>query len=85
MATADVREGPLLGQEVLQDKLWSLLCDTIANQKTQVIALTGRPKYGTSRLARWLSERSQELGVCEAHLADTNRKLDGLRLSLIHI
>lgn len=58
-----LRQLPLLGRESLQDLLWDELVQVGQSGSGRVVLLQGRPGEGKSRLARWLLERSRELGA----------------------
>ena len=60
-----VRSVPLVGRSEEQDALWDALAEADRDGRPRVVLLEGGAGYGKSRLARWLAERSHELGAAE--------------------
>lgn len=62
-----LRAIPLVGREAERDALWDALRQV--QDGPRVIALTGPPGVGKSRLAAWVGRRAVELGVATALVA----------------
>lgn len=58
-----LRAIPWVGRETERDQLWQALLRTCRQQAPQVVALYGPAGCGKSRLAKWLCERSHEVGT----------------------
>ncbi len=61
-----VREVPLVGREAEREALWTALRDAVASRSPRAVCLRGPSGVGKSRLARWLGEVAEELGVATA-------------------
>jgi eukaryotic-like serine/threonine-protein kinase len=57
------RRPPVLGREVLQVQLWELIKEALQGKLSRLVLLEGEAGAGKSRLARWLSEVVETLGV----------------------
>ncbi len=55
---------PLVGRELERDRLWAALYQTVQQRTPRGVILRGEGGVGKTRLARWLCERSHELGSC---------------------
>jgi eukaryotic-like serine/threonine-protein kinase len=64
------RTVPLVGRVDEQDRLWSSLLEVVGDGEPRAVVLRGPSGCGKSRLARWLSERAQEVGAALALRAD---------------
>ena len=58
-----LREVPLADREVERDRLWSTLGRVRNERVASLVALKGPSGSGKSRLAKWLCERSHEVGA----------------------
>lgn len=58
-----LRTIPLVAREAERDRLWEAVGRVTETARAHVISLEGPAGTGKSRLARWLCERSHELGV----------------------
>jgi eukaryotic-like serine/threonine-protein kinase len=54
---------PFADRDELRDDLWQLLGQVRKSGSAQVVVLAGPAGVGKSRLAQWLGERAEELGV----------------------
>ncbi len=64
-----LRDVGVVGREDDQRWLWERLAATVEDGRPRVVALDGGMGSGTSRLARWLSERLHEVGGGELLVA----------------
>ena len=53
----------MIGREGERDRLWEMMKDCVSSGQAKAIVLGGRAGEGKTRLAQWLSWRSQELGL----------------------
>ena len=60
-----LRSIPLVARETERDQLWEAIGRVIETARAHVVSLQGPAGTGKSRLARWLCERSHELGVAQ--------------------
>lgn len=58
-----LREVPLADREQERDRLWGALGQARHDRTASLVALTGPSGSGKSRLARWICERSHEVGA----------------------
>ncbi len=58
-----VRQVPLAGRIEARDALWEALLQVVGSRTPRAICLRGPSGIGKSRLARWLCELAEELGV----------------------
>ncbi len=68
-----LRDVPLVGRTAARTALWRALISTSRERGARAVLLEGPQGCGTTRLARWLSERADEVGaaiVLEADVAD---------------
>ena len=63
LALFGLRALPLVGRSAECERLWGLLREAIAGGEPQVLALRGAAGSGKSHLARWICERSHEVGA----------------------
>ncbi len=80
-----MREFAVVGRVPERDRLWGALRSARDALSLQVVAITGLAGCGKSRLARWLVERSHEVGGAESLRADfggRGRGRGGLRAML---
>ena len=70
-----LRAVPMVGRDIEQDFLWSQLRHVHQDGSPRLVVLRGRAGVGKSALARWLVERSHELGASKPLLIhhDPNR------------
>lgn len=61
----DVRTPELVDREDERTALWRLLADVRAHGHTRLAVLRGPAGFGKTRLARWVSERAEEVGGAE--------------------
>lgn len=64
-----LRDVGVVGREALQLWLWARLGEVVADRRPRRVVLRGAPGVGTTRLARWLCERSHEVGAGELLMA----------------
>lgn len=57
-----LRNLPVIGREVEQDRLWSMLKKTRANNETNTMVIRGADGAGKTHLATWLARRAHEVG-----------------------
>ena len=72
-----LREIPMVGREQERSVLWSALRAAVDGQ-LQVVVLSGPAGIGKSRMARWLCERSHEVGSAETAFASHGHGVGGL-------
>ena len=72
------RSAPLVGREVEQDSLWEGLLQAVSTRRPRVVLLHGAAGSGKSRLARWMTERSHEVGAAEVLRVDCGAARDPL-------
>ena len=76
-----LRTLPLVGRDEERGRLWEILREVQRTQKPRVLALRGAAGAGKSRLARWLCERSHEVGAAthlRASFGERRATTDGL-------
>ncbi len=61
-----LRRLPLIGRDLLRDRLWSEMLRAAKTGRTRVVVLRGGAGAGKSALAQWLCERAEEVGAAQA-------------------
>ena len=62
----NLRDVPLVDRDEARGLLWSNLQAVHANQGARAVVLSGPSGLGKSRLARWICERADEVGVASS-------------------
>lgn len=60
-----LRSVPMVGRERARDRLWSTLA-AVADGTPRAVVVRGPAGVGKTRLARWLCERAEELGIARS-------------------
>jgi serine/threonine protein kinase/tetratricopeptide (TPR) repeat protein len=78
------REPPLVGREGVQQDLWQAFRQCYEQRQVKVVFIDGEAGIGKSRIARWLCESVEELGLGRAFYAPYSQHNDmgGLRMTI---
>jgi eukaryotic-like serine/threonine-protein kinase len=68
-ALVGLREHPMVGRLAERQELWERLAAVVGSGEPQLVVLRGSAGLGKSRLARWLVQRAEELGVARGLVA----------------
>lgn len=77
-----LRPWPLVGRAALQEQLWQALTEVTSTRKPGALLLEGEAGVGTTRLARWLTERALATGAAEVLWVRHRGRETGLRTAL---
>ena len=76
----ELREVTLVGREAERDLLWGDLEEVHTAQRPRLVVIEGAAGSGKTRLARWLVERSHEVGAADALTLRFERDTNGAPL-----